>query len=170
MKNPVLIGYRGVGKTEVSRVLSEKLGKIVISLDEEIVKETGMNIPLFVKECGWEAFRDIETKVIKKFSRLSNVIIDTGGGAILREENVRNLRENGVTFLLKADVKTIKNRIKDSKDRPPLTDLKSTIDEIETVLKQREEKYNDAADYIIKTDNLSVDKVADEILKFLKNC
>lgn len=170
MKNLVLIGYRGVGKTEVSKALSKKSGKTVISLDEEIIKETGSSIPLFVKKYGWEVFRDVETKIIKKLSRLNNVIIDTGGGAILKEENVKNLRKNGITFLLKADINTIKNRIKDSKDRPPLTDSKSAIDEIETVLKQREEKYNNAADCIIKTDNLSVDEVADEILKFFKNC
>lgn len=168
MKNLVLIGYRGTGKTTVSRILSKRLGLNIINLDEEFVKEKGA-ILLFVEKYGWEAFRDAESELIKKFSKLDNLMIDTGGGAILREENVRNLRKNGVTVLLKADINTIKNRIKDNKDRPPLTSSKSSIDEIETVLKQREEKYNEAADYTIKTDNIQPEEVADEILKILKN-
>lgn len=169
MKNLVLIGYRGTGKTEVSKRLSKKLGMNAVNLDEEIVKKTGRSIPLFVKKYGWEAFRDVEVRVIKKFSRLKGIIIDTGGGVILREENIRNLRENGIMFLLTAGINTIKNRIKDDKDRPPLTDSKSATDEIEIVLKQREDKYNKAADNIIKTDYLSVEEVANRISKIFKD-
>lgn len=169
MPNLVLIGYRCVGKTEVSKLLSKKLDAKVINLDEEIIKKTEMEIPQFVKKYGWEPFRDIENKLVNKFSKLNNIIIDAGGGAILNEENIKNLKENGVLILLKAEIDTIKKRIKNNGNRPPLTGLKSAIDEIETVLKQREKKYNKAADYTIRTDNLSIEDVANEILKILKN-
>lgn len=169
MKNLVLIGYRGTGKTEVSKQLSKKLRRKVINLDKEIVKKTGMEISFFVKKHGWKAFRSVETELIKKFSKLNKLIIDTGGGVVVKEENVKKLKETGVVFLLKAEIETIKNRIKDSKDRPPLTDSKSSIDEIRIVLKQREDDYNKAADYTIKTDNKSVEEVANEILKIFKD-
>lgn len=168
MKNLVLIGYRGTGKTEVSKVLGQRLGIEVINLDEEIVKKTGVEIPAFVEKYGWNEFRDVESKLTKKFSKLKNVIINTGGGTILKEENAKCLKKNGIIILLNTEIATIKERIKKSKDRPPLTDSKSAIDEIETVLKQREEKYNQAADYTIKTYHLSIEEVANEVIKVFK--
>lgn len=147
MKNLVLIGYRGTGKTEVSKVLSQKLGIKRVGIDKGIIKKTGMSISSFVKERGWGAFRETEKRSIREFSKLNNVIIDTGGGSILDEENVKNLRKGGILFLLKAEINTIKNRIKESKDRPPLTNSKSAMEEIEKILKQREKKYNKAANH-----------------------
>ena len=165
--NIVLIGYRGSGKTTVGKKLAEKLNKRLVGTDELIIKRAGMSIPEIVEKSGWETFRNIESEVAKEVGRLDNCIIDAGGGIILKKINYNNLKRNGIFILLKADVKTIINRIKDDKERPSLTGIKSFIDEVEEVLKERNEKYEEAAEYIVDTTRLTVDEVADKIVNYI---
>jgi shikimate kinase len=89
--NLVLIGYRGTGKSVVAARLVEKLPMTVVSLDEEIEREAGLSIPEIVKKHGWSWFRDLESEITKRLSAMDNLILDTGGGVVLRKENVRNL-------------------------------------------------------------------------------
>ncbi len=164
--NLILIGYRGTGKSSVAGILGEKLGKKVISVDEEIVKKIGMTISAFVEKNGWEKFRTVETNVLKNAITKKKVIIDCGGGIIEKDENFPLLKKGKVIWCT-ADVETIVQRIKDSKDRPSLTG-KSFTEEVEEVLERRNPKYRRAADIIIKTDHLSVQQQSREIIKKIK--
>lgn len=162
--NVVLIGYRGTGKSTVGKLVAERLGRVLVSTDAEIVKLAVQNIPEIVEQHGWEYFRDLETKICQDLAGRDGVVIDTGGGAILRSQNVEGLKRTGKLFWLTAPVETIAKRIGADTQRPSLTGIKSFIDEIQDVLRERTPKYQAAADYIIETDGKSATQVADEIL------
>ncbi|MBI5673208.1 MAG: shikimate kinase [Nitrospirae bacterium] len=162
--NVVLIGYRGTGKSTVGKLVAARLGLVLVSTDAEIVKSLGQSIPEIVERHGWEYFRDLETKICQDLAGRDGVVIDTGGGAILRSENVEGLKRTGKLFWLTAPVETIAKRIGADTQRPSLTGTKSFLDEIQDVLRERMPKYQAAADYIIETDGKSATQVADEIL------
>jgi shikimate kinase len=83
--NIVLIGYRGTGKSTVARILGQRLKRRVISTDAEIVKEAGQPIPQIVEQFGWDHFRELETRMCRKLQDQTELVIDTGGGLILKE-------------------------------------------------------------------------------------
>ena len=153
--NLVLIGYRGTGKSTVAKLLAQKLGMEVVSLDHEIVRHAGRSIPEIVAEHGWPHFRDIEAEITKRFAARDNIIIDAGGGVILREDNVANLRSGGRLFWLRASVPAIVARIEGGTERPALTAGKSFTEEVEDVLRDRTPKYRAAAHHQIETDGRS---------------
>jgi shikimate kinase len=162
--NVVLIGCRGTGKSTAGKIVAARLGRILVSTDVEIVKLVGQSIPEIVKHNGWEYFRDLEAKVCQEFAGRTGLVIDTGGGVILRSRNVEILKETGTLFWLTALVSTITERIGQDSQRPSLTGDKSFLDEIQDVLRERTPKYQAAADYVIETDGRSATQVADEIL------
>ncbi len=166
--NVVLIGYRGTGKTVVGKRLAEALNKRLVKMDELITEKAGMSIPEIVERYGWDRFRDLESEVAEEVGKMDDCIIDTGGGAILREVNIDHLRKKGIIIWLKSDVKTIIDRIKDDKERPSLTGKKSFTEEVAEVLEKRRKKYEDAADYAIDTSRLTVDEAVDKIIGYLK--
>jgi shikimate kinase len=161
--NLVLIGYRGTGKSTVAQLLAKKLGMAIVRLDEEIARNAGRSIPEIVAEHGWPHFRDLEAEVTERFSRRDNIIIDTGGGVILRRENVENLRRRGKLFWLRASVPVIIARIEAGTERPPLTAGKSFTEEVGEVLRDRTPLYEAAAHYQIDTDVLSPEQVAAQV-------
>lgn len=165
--NIVLIGYRGTGKSAVGKIVASRLGHALVSTDAEIVKLAGHSIPEIVEKNGWDYFRDIESNVCQDLAGMDGLVIDTGGGAILRTQNVVSLRGRGRLFWLTASVETIAKRISSETHRPSLTGTKSFVDEIQEVLSERTPKYQAAADYIIKTDGRSLAQVADDILATL---
>ena len=162
--NIVLIGYRGTGKSTVGKVLAARLGRPQVSTDAEIVRRAGQTVPEIVAQHGWEHFRDLESTVCREFSAQDGLIIDTGGGAILRQENVACLKKNGVLFWLTASVATIASRIGRDTQRPSLTGTKSFIEEIEEVLAVRTPKYQEAADHIVPTDGCTINQIVETIL------
>ena len=165
--NIALIGFRGAGKTTIAKFLAGKLDKKVISTDEEIMKKTKMPIAKFVKKYGWEKFREAECDIIEYISDFDECVFDTGGGIVVRNENIINLKKNSLIVLLTADVKTITSRLKNSKERPSLTG-KGFLEEIKDVLHEREEKYRRAADYIIDTSRLSHEEACDLIVHYIQ--
>lgn len=165
--NIVLIGYRGTGKSTVAKILGNRLGRKVMSTDAEIVKDAGQSIPHIVEQFGWDHFRELETQMCRKLQDQTDVVIDSGGGLILKEENVKILKANGTFFWLTADVSTIIKRIADGTQRPSLSGTKSFVEEIKDILKERTPKYQAAADHIIPTDQTSPDKIADSILSLI---
>ena len=94
-ENIVLTGMPGSGKTAVSAILGERTGREVIDTDRLITEKAGMEIPEIFRRYGEKHFRDLETEVIRETAARAGVIISTGGGAVLREENVDALRRNG---------------------------------------------------------------------------
>jgi shikimate kinase len=165
--NIVLIGYRGTGKSTVGKMLAARLGREVISTDVEIVKRSKQSIPEIVAQQGWESFRDVESAVCRDLAGRDQLVIDTGGGAVLRPQNVEVLKRNGKLIWLTATVETIAARIGGDTQRPSLTGTKSFVEEIAEVLHDRTPKYQAAADYVIQTDDRSIPQVVEAILAFM---
>ena len=162
--NIVLIGYRGAGKSAVGRRLAARLGRKLVSTDAEIVKRAHRAIPEIVAQEGWEYFRDLESDICRELANRDQLVIDTGGGAILRAHNVEVLKKNGTVFWLEASVGTITKRIGRDTQRPSLTGTKSFVDEIQDVLQERTPKYQAAADHVIATDERSIDQLVEAVL------
>jgi shikimate kinase len=162
--NIVLIGYRGAGKSAVGRVLAHRLRRELVSTDAEVVKRAGRPIPDIVEQQGWEHFRDLESLVCHDLAGRDDLVIDTGGGAVLRPQNVEVLKQNGRFWWLTAGVDTLAGRIKHDSQRPSLTGSRSFVEEIAEVLAERLPKYQAAADWTIATEGLTVNQVAERIL------
>ncbi|HJU06266.1 MAG TPA: shikimate kinase [Nitrospiraceae bacterium] len=162
--NIVLIGYRGVGKSSVAKMLATRLSRPVFSTDEEIVKRTNLPIPDLVKQFGWDYFRDLESEVCLEVANRDGLVLDTGGGLILRPQNVQALKAHGILFWLTAEAETVRRRIGGDTQRPSLTGTKSFTEEIEDVMRERRPKYEAAADHVIATDHCSLSEVADAIV------
>ncbi|MCI0426876.1 MAG: shikimate kinase, partial [Nitrospiraceae bacterium] len=142
--NIVLIGYRGTGKSTVGRLLAARLGRELVSTDAEIVKRAQRTIPEIVAQQGWDYFRDLESNICRELASRDHLVIDTGGGAVLRAQNVEALKKDGTLFWLTASVGTIAKRIGGDNQRPSLTGTKSFVDETEDVLRERTPKYRAA--------------------------
>ena len=99
-ENLVLVGMPGSGKSTVGAILAKKTGRKLVDLDEEIARRSGMTIPQIFQTRGEAAFRDLETQVIRELAGTTSAILPTGGGAILRDENVTALKQNGRLFFL----------------------------------------------------------------------
>ena len=162
--NIVLIGYRGTGKSTVGRLLAARLGREFVSTDAEIVKRAQRTIPEIVAQQGWDYFRDLESDICRELASRDQLVIDTGGGAILRAQNVEALKKNGTVFWLTASIETIAKRIGGDNQRPSLTGTKSFVDEIQDVLRERTPKDQAAADHILLTDDRSINQLIETVL------
>ena len=162
--NLVLIGYRGTGKSTVGKILAERLGRELVSTDAEIIRRARLSVPDIVQRFGWDHFRDLESEVCRHLAGKDGLIIDSGGGSVLRQQNVDCLKKNGVLIWLTATVRTIAERIGGDTQRPSLTGTKSFTEEVEEVLRERQPKYKAAANHMIETDGRSVTEVVEAIL------
>ena len=165
--NIVLIGYRGTGKSTVAKILGQRLKRAVMSTDTEIVKEAGQSIPQIVEQFGWDHFRELETQMCRKLHDQTNLVIDTGGGLILKEENVNIIKANSTIFWLTAEVPTIVKRISGDTQRPSLSGTKTFVEEIEDILNERTPKYQAAANHVIPTDRTTPHQIAEAILSLI---
>jgi len=165
--NIVLIGYRGTGKSTVARLLASRLGRELVSTDAEIVKRAQSTIPEIVAQEGWEHFRDLESEICREVAGRDQLVIDTGGGAVLRAQNTEALKKNGTVFWLTASVETIAKRIGADDQRPSLTGTKSFVEEIQDVLRERMPIYQAAADHVITTDMRSINQLVEKVLTLM---
>lgn len=167
MKNIVLIGMSGVGKTKTGKYIANKLDYDFIDTDELIVSREGISIENIFDKYGENYFRNVESDIIKEISSLGSKVISTGGGVVLKKDNVENLRKNGFIFLLMGKIDYIyKNILKSSEKRPLLKKGSNLYEDIETLFKKRESLYINSADKIINVDNKSLDIISKEITEF----
>lgn len=166
--NLVLIGYRGTGKSTVAELLATQLGWRAVSTDARVIEQAQRAIPDIVARDGWDHFRDLETAVCVALKDQDRLVIDTGGGIILRPNNMDLFKSNGLVFWLTATVTTITRRISEDTQRPALTDGKTFIEEIQDVLTERTPKYRAAADHVIATDDLSPEEIAARIMTIVR--
>lgn len=168
MKNIVLIGFMGTGKTAVGRVLARELGVEFVDTDEEVERVTGKTVVEIFSRYGATRFRSEETLAIKKLSAQKGLIIATGGGAVLNPENVDALKENGVLVLLRSTPEVIYSRVKSGRNRPLLSKGGDMLQTIRDLLAEREEAYAGSADLEVISGDESKEEVASKILKELR--
>ena len=171
MRNIVLIGYRGAGKTVVGKALARKLGFTFLDTDEMIEARAGRTIGEIVRERGWPFFRGLEREILADLGPVEKAAIATGGGIPEDPANRETLRRLGrVVWLTAATEETLRRLQGDGTTetrRPPLegTGLEG---EIERTLARRIPCYEAAADWTVDTTGRSVDDVADEIMRKVK--
>lgn len=156
-RNLILIGFMGTGKTSVGMRVAKSLGFRFVDTDKLIVKRTGKPIPRIFEESGEEAFRRIETEVLKQCAGGESQVISTGGGIVTREENREILRGAGYVIWLRTSPEVIYERVKRNRNRP----LLRTVDPLQTIrdlLESRREFYESCADLAITTDHLTMDE------------
>lgn len=165
MRNIVLTGFMGTGKSEVAKELSRLRGMRLIDIDREIVASERRSIPEIFSDSGEDYFRQIETAAIKQFASEQGVIISTGGGAVLREENLKALQANGLIFCLTASPETIMLRTAGNNDRPLLQsdDRQARI----TALLTERQPFYDKAGIMINSEGKTPLEIANEILEII---
>ena len=150
MENIVLIGMPGCGKSTVAKLLAQELQRPVVDADEEIVRLAGCSIPEVFAKSGEDAFRKLETQVLRELGKQSGKIIATGGGCVTREENYPLLHRNGKIIWLTRDLNKLPT------DGRPL----SQITKMETMFALRKPMYQRFADHIVSNDGSPEETVA----------
>ncbi|MBI4435929.1 MAG: AAA family ATPase [Candidatus Omnitrophica bacterium] len=166
MGNVAIVGFMGTGKSVVALALTEKLHKSYVSTDDLIVMKEDKSIHDIFKEKGEPYFRKVESEMVKKASEMENVVIDCGGGVVLKEENVKNLKKKGPVVSLSASPSVIYERVKGHRHRP-LLNVDDPKEAISRLLKEREAFYAQA-DFNVDTSELSVHEVVAKICTFLE--
>jgi shikimate kinase len=160
--NIFLVGPMGAGKSTIGRSLASLLNREFADSDHEIEVRTGASIPLIFEVEGEDGFRRRESTVLQEISVATNLVIATGGGIVLAEENRRLLRERGLVVYLRAPLETLWRRTRHDRNRPLLQtdDRRRTLEEI---LRKRDPLYTEVADVVIQTDHRSPTTVVREI-------
>lgn len=166
-KQIYLTGFMGTGKSMILNCLHEVCGFDKIEMDEQIVQEQGMSIPEIFEKKGEEYFRNLETELVKKISAMDNIVVSCGGGTVMRQCNVDEMKKNGTIVLLTAEPETVYERVKGSHNRP-LLEKNMNPEYIKELMAARRPKYEATADFVIKTDNRTAEEICLEINKRLK--
>ena len=167
INNIILVGPMGSGKTTIGRQLSKNLGLDFFDSDYEIIDTTGVSIEHIFDVEGEKGFRAREFDVIKKLCNMSNIVLATGGGAVILEENRALIKQAGLVVYLSSSVDQILRRTAKSKTRPLIeksTDRRKTITDI---LDVRDPLYKEVASLIINTNGKKLNEVINEITKSL---
>jgi 3-dehydroquinate synthase len=157
----------GAGKTTVGRALAKRLNKRFIDSDHEIEARTGASIPLIFEIEGEASFRHRESDVIRDLTALEDIVLATGGGAVLKPENREYLKSRGTVIYLRASVNSILQRTSHDKNRP----LLQTADpraKIEQLAREREPLYLELADFVVETGRPNVQSLVQTIIAQLE--
>ncbi len=164
--NIFFVGLMGAGKTTIGKLLARHLGKAFYDTDQEIEKRTGVKVSTIFELEGEVGFRKRETAIIQELSQLNNIIIATGGGAILAEENRQLLKTHGTVIYLRANVNELWHRMRNDKHRPLLQNVDIRA-KLEQLYAERNPLYTETAAYIFDTGNQPVASIISQIEKSL---
>jgi shikimate kinase len=170
MKTPgnlFLTGPMGAGKSTIGRQLSKQLRMVFYDSDREIESRTGVDIPLIFELEGEQGFRKRERLVIDELTSLPNIVLATGGGAILDADNRKHLAERGMVIYLHASVNQQLARTKHDRNRP-LLQTDNPRQRLEDLMRLRDPLYREIADLVIDTDGKRVMAVVNQIIRKLK--
>lgn len=166
--NIILIGFMGAGKSAVGHLLAKELDMSFLDTDELIQKTENRSISDIFKTDGEPYFRGLETEVLKTLQDYDNFVLSTGGGIVLREENVPLLKAMGPLILLWAEPEKIHERVKNETHRP-LLQVSDPLAEIKKRLEERAPVYNRVCDFKVDTSGISPEQAVKEIREWLES-
>jgi shikimate kinase len=160
--NVILVGLMGAGKTSVGKALARLLDKTFYDSDQEIERATGVKIPLIFEFEGEAGFRAREHKMLAELTQRNNVVLATGGGAVLSRENRELLAASGTVIYLRAPVRSLLKRTRRDRNRPLLQvpDPAATLAEL---FEQRDPLYREIAHLVVDTGDQNVRVLAGQI-------
>jgi shikimate kinase len=171
--NLILVGMMGSGKTTMGRALAKHLRKVFVDSDEEIIKRTGVTVPHIFDIEGESGFRLREAAAIRDLAGRDNMVLATGGGAVLEEQNRAMLQQNGIVIYLKASVHDLWQRTRHDRNRP-LLQTDNPHAKLTELFHQRDPLYRQVSDIVVQSGKQSAHALmlhlADEIDEFRKNC
>ncbi|HZM48204.1 MAG TPA: shikimate kinase [Burkholderiales bacterium] len=153
-ENVFLVGLMGAGKTSIGRLLAKRLGKAFFDSDQEIERATGVRIPVIFEIEGEAGFRAREARMLSELVRGGNIVLATGGGAVLSPQNRKLLAENGIVIYLRAAVADLWNRTRHDRNRPLLRSGEP-LATLERLYAERDPLYREVAHIIIDTGDQS---------------
>ena len=169
--NLILVGMMGSGKTTMGRLLARHLGKVFVDSDEEIIKRTGVTIPHIFDVEGEPGFRLREITALRNLVERDNMVLATGGGAVLDEQNRTMLQQNGIVIYLKASVHDLWQRTRHDRNRP-LLQTGNPHARLTELFQQRDPLYRQVSDIIAQSGKQSAQalmlQLAEEIDAFRK--
>ena len=160
--NIFLVGLMGAGKTSVGKALARILGKTFLDCDQEIERSTGVKIPVVFDIEGEFGFRLRESKMLAVLVRQDNIVLATGGGAVLSKENCDLLVANGTVIYLRAPVRSLLKRTRRDRNRP-LLQIADPAARLTALFEQRDPLYREIAHLIVDTGDQSVRVLAGQI-------
>lgn len=160
--NIFLVGLMGAGKTTVGKVIAKNLGKTFYDTDQVIEQRTGVKIPTIFELEGESGFRKRETAMLEELSEQQNIVLATGGGAIVAPENRAILKQHGYVIYLRANVNELYLRTRNDKNRPLLqnVDVKAKLEQL---FHARNPLYTETADLIVDTGHQPVTVIIQKI-------
>ena len=167
-ENIYLVGLMGAGKTTIGRQLAKSLGLPFYDSDKAIEESTGGDIPTIFEFEGEQGFRDREQKMLQQLTELKGIVLATGGGAILRQENRDLLKENGIIIYLQCSIDRIMERTRRDTQRP-LLKTANPKERIEQLYKEREPLYLNCADLVVDTGIMQSKAAVNYILEEYKS-
>ena len=153
--NIFLVGLMGAGKTSIGRLLAKRLGKDFFDSDHEIERVTGVRIPVIFEIEGEAGFRAREARMLSGLVQGGNIVLATGGGAVLSPQNRKLLAENGIVVYLRATVPDLWNRTRHDRNRPLLRSAEP-LATLERLYAERDPLYREVAHIIVDTGDQSL--------------
>ena len=164
--NIFLIGFMGAGKSTVARALHTLYGKDRIEMDQKIEEQEGKSITRIFREEGEEYFRRKETEFLLALPEDKGLVVSCGGGVPMREENVKAMRSKGRIVWLYASPETVYQRVHRNHKRP-LLEGNMNVDYIRSLMEERLQRYEAAADITVVTDDKTTEEIGKEIMERL---
>lgn len=168
-KKVFLIGPMGAGKSTIGRLLSVELGLPFKDSDRVIEERSGANIPWIFDIEGEEGFRQRESRIIDELTQLSELVMATGGGVVLSDENRRMLKSRGTVIYLETSVDQQVERTRKDRNRP-LLQQDNPRNKLSNLTEERDPLYRETADYIVSTNRGNPKSVIREIKHYLNSC
>lgn len=167
--NIFLIGPMGAGKTSIAKQLAKLTGKIRYDSDQEIERQTGVDLPWLFEIEGEAGFRKREKKVIQTLTQLNHIILSTGGGSVIDDDNRKHLAENGIVIYLHISLEEQLKRISSRNNQRPLLASNTPQETLRELNNRRTPLYKEIADLCFTTDNFSPLTLAKNIVSAIED-
>lgn len=166
-QNIYFVGMMGSGKSAIARSLSKRLGCKHVDIDNLIEKAEGHSINQIFKEKGEPYFRDLETETLKSISKETGLLVATGGGIVLRDENLELMKNSGVTVYLKQSPEVLLSHIEGKKRTRPLLQVENPLEKLRELLEERKEQY-EKADYCFEVQGEAINEIISGVIRLLE--